>query len=286
MGKRNLTTQTMVKISEGMVDPERDKPILERYPLTGALLPLLLQAHTNLIRLHRESLQSQGAIAEIQKEQAALDAIHDRKIRGVHGLLSSLAEVSDDADKARHYLGLRDRLLPDGLRAVQRSYLDQSGEVVLLQDRLDDATKQALLEIQTPEGSAFDHVQAWIGAGKRLGALEVKRLEITKKAGETDTRKSDVRDARFEWIRTMNALETTLEMDRARPEDVEQVFRQLHAALSKTNRRGPSTPAQGEGESPLVDANSADAGLSDTPPAPSSVSEACDDAPMSEPGAG
>lgn len=239
MSKRDLTTQSMVSISERWADPEKEKPVLERYPLTAALLPRLVKAHTNLVRFQRASSETQGEIAALQKEQAALDAEHDRKIRGVFGFLTSLAELSDTEDRARHYLDLRDKLLPDGLRAVQRSYVDQGGEIVLLQGRLDDVAKRALADIGTPEGPLHLHVQAWMKAATRLGQLEQKRLDLTSGASPSDTRKSDVLRARNEWIRVVNALQTNLQLDEVTPEDMHRIFRYLDAAEAKASRRSP-----------------------------------------------
>lgn len=259
MAKRNLTTQTMVTVSERWVDPEREKPILQRYPLTAALIPHLVKAHTNLVVFQRASAETQGEIAAVQKEQAALDAEHDRKIRGVFSFLTSLAELSDTEGRARHYLDLRDKLLPDGLRAVQRSYVDQAGEIVLLEGRLDDGAKRALADIGTPEGPLSLHVQAWMKAATRLGQLEEKRLDLARSASIDDTRKSDVLRARNEWIRVVNGLKSNLLLDQASDEDLYRIFRHLDAAEAKADRRSPSEPSN----------------LADAPPAPSAEPEPC-----------
>jgi hypothetical protein len=58
----------------------------------------------------------------------ALDDLHDRKVRGIFGVLTALAELADDAEKAAGYLDLRGQLFPSDLKAIQRSYLDESGE--------------------------------------------------------------------------------------------------------------------------------------------------------------
>lgn len=249
MAKRNLTTQTMLTISERWLDPERDRPILERYPLLSALLPRLVKAHTSLVEFQRASTEAQSEIAAVQKEQAALDAEHDRKIRGVFGILTGLGELAATEEKARHYFDLRDRILPDGLRATKRSYVDEGGEVVLLQGRLDDATKSALEAIVTPEGSLYSHVLDWMKAATALVELDEKRLDI-ERAAMDQTRKSDVLRARNEWIRVGNGLEANIQLEDASAEDIYRLFRHLERAEARADRRAPPEALKLEDEPP------------------------------------
>lgn len=242
MSKRILTTQTMLAISERWLDPEKDKPILLRYPLTAAIFSHLLKAHTNLVVFQRASTESQEAISAVQKEQAALDAEHDRKIRGVYAILTGLAEIAETPARARHYLDIRDKLLPEGLRAVSRSYVDQAGEIEMLKGRLDEKTLLAIADINTPEGPLHLHVQAWMKAATLMSNLESKRMDLSDSASE-DTRKSDVQRARNEWIRVVNGLRANLLLDEASPEDMHRVFRHLDAAEAKAERRAPEPVA-------------------------------------------
>lgn len=245
MSKRNLTTQIMLSISERWLDPERERPVLERYPLTAPILSHLGKAHTSLVSFQRASTETQEAVAAVQREQAAVDAEHDRKIRGVFGVLTGLAELAASEERARHYLDLRDRLLPEGLRAVQRSYMGQAGEIPLLKGRLDEKTRRALSEIQTPEGPLTVHVDAWMSAASKLSDLEGKRMDIVEASG--DTRKADVQRARNEWIRVVNGLRANLLLDGATPEDTHRVFRYLDHEEGRADRRLPaeaSTPAE------------------------------------------
>lgn len=256
MSKRNLTTRTMLSVSGRWVDPEQEKPILQRYPLTAALIPHLLKVHANLVVFQRTSSEIQDEIAAVQKEQAAFDAEHDRKIRGVYGYLTALAELSDSESRARHYLDIRDTLLPDGLRAVQRSYMDQAGEIPLLKGRLDEQALRALADLTTPEGPLNLHVQAWIKAATRLSDLERKRMDLLERS-PGDTRKSDVQRARNDWIRVANGLRANLLLDDASVEHMHRVFRYLDVAEAKADRRIPeaseavdTTPPPAEAPAP------------------------------------
>lgn len=236
MALRNLTTQLMVSFSQNWIDATRERPIIERYSISRALLPRLEEVHGNLLSFQRKSLESQEAIAGIQRTQARLDAEHDRNVRGVYNYLTALAELSGEEERAEYYLELRDLLLPDGLQAVIRSYAAQGGEVLLLQQRLNRDVQAALRDIPTPDGNLYDHVEAWMKAGLALRALEEKRVDVAKTVGKAELKGTDVIRARNEWIRTVHALRANLDLDGASAEDVERIFRYLDAAEAKADR--------------------------------------------------
>jgi len=253
MALRHFTLQQMVSFSRNWIDPAKERPIIERYAISRAVIPRIEEAHGNLLTFQRKSLASQAEIAAIQKEQAQLDAVHDRNVRGVHHLLTSLAELSADEERAKHYLRLRDLLLPDGLQAIVRSYAAQGGEVLLLQKRLTPEAIASLRRIPTPEGNLHDHVEAWMKSGLALLELDRRRTDIAKTYDDADTTQAEVARARNEWIRAANALRSCLELDRAAPEDVERVFRYVDEASAKADRRAvlpPSSPDEAvDGES-------------------------------------
>lgn len=235
MALRNLTTQTMLTISARWLDPSQERPILQRYPLSRALLIHLSTAHDRLIEFQRRSTTTQEALLRLTERLATLDARHDRLLRGTHGMLTSLAELADTDERAAHYLDLRDKVFPDGLRGVSRSYVDQAGEVMLLQGRLDERTVLALRSILTPNGSLFGHVQSLIDIGREMGQLEAERTSLGK-TGEAMTR-ADVARARNEWIRVVSALKASLGLDGATAEEHDRIFRHLDEAEGKADRR-------------------------------------------------
>lgn len=247
MTLRFLTIQRMISFSRSWLHPDEERSIIEQYPIARALLPRMEEAHGNLLVFQRKSLESQGEIAAIQREQALLDAEHDRKVRGVYNYLSSLAELSDGEEEARRYLALRDLLLPDGLQAIIRSYAEEGGEVVFLQQRLTAEAVAALRDIPVPGGTLFDHVEAWMRAGLLLLELDKKRTDIVKTLGQTETKQADVLRARNDWIRNTHALRATLTLDRATPEDMERVFRYLDEAIKKPVRAKGSSVSADEG---------------------------------------
>lgn len=272
MALRNLTTQSMVAIGTRWLDPNHERPIIERYPLGRAVLEHIARAQTRLIDFQRKSTTTEEVLRTMSERLAALDNRHDRLVRGIYGLLTSLAELEDDEKEATRLLDLRDELFPEGLRAVTRSYLDQAGETAILQRRLDDRTKSALLSISTPKASLYRYVENLIHVGRRIGDLETERVTLAKTSN--DTTRADVVRARHEWIRTVNALRASLELDGVTPEDYKRIFGPLEEAEAKADRRAqssatesaPSSEASPRSEAAQPPAPHCEAAPSDAPP--------------------
>lgn len=241
MALRGLTTQTMVTVSARWLDPNQERPILQRYPLSRALLTHLSTAHARLIEFQRRSTTNEETLQKLSERLAVLDDRHDRILRGAHGMLTSLAALADTDERAAYYLDLRDKLFPDGLRGVSRSYVDQAGEVMLLEGRLDDQSAFALRSILTPNGSLYGHVQTLIDIGREMGRLEAERTKLGR--GSEQTTRADVARARNEWIRVVTALRASVALDSVSAEDLDRIFRHLDEAEAKADRRTLSSKA-------------------------------------------
>jgi len=269
MALRNLTTQSMVAVGARWLDPGQERPILQRYALTRALLHHLETTHARLIEFQRRSTDTEEAVQHLTERLAALDAQHDRLLRGVFGMLTSLAELADGEERATHFLDLRDTLFPDGLRGVSRSYWDQSGEAVLLRGRLNERIVQSLRSILTPNGSLFGHVQTLLDVARVMGELEAQRISLAKTS--TDTTRADVARARNEWIRVVTALRAATSLDGVSPEESDRIFRHLDEAEAKADRRAQPAPTS----------KAATNGASTPPPAPSCAEDQSEPAPDS-----
>src|SRR5262245_23424425 len=136
MSLANLTTETMVILSERLVDPKKYRKQLTALPLVAPLVPVLQQVHEDLVAKQKMGSAIAAEIATLQKQQGERDSRHDRKIRGTHAVLTGFAELADDPEEARLLLDLRDRLLPIGLKAMTRSYVDEAGDAARLPARL------------------------------------------------------------------------------------------------------------------------------------------------------
>lgn len=253
MSKRELSSESMIHITETLLDPRPKGPrtILAGLPIVAVLIPTLEAAHADL--LSRQVAGPPGDIAAkitaIQTKQTALDARHDRKMRGSIRLLEALADLADDPDDARRYLELRDVLCPEGLKGIIKSYVDEAGAATLLHGRLDEGAKKQLGKIAIPGGKLLDAVNDWTASAEQLGALENDKTALLKQADAPQGRRpQDAIDARNRWIRVMAALETALAISGADEETVAKLLSPLQDAEAKAARkkasagRGPAAP--------------------------------------------
>ena len=253
MSLKALSTQTMIMLTEPLLDPKRERKLLLGMPLTASLVPVLEKSKKNLIDTQRTGSAAVTALAALTREAAGVDALHDRKVRGILGLLTDLAALADAPAEAQRYLDLRDRLFPEGLRIIGRSYRDEAGEARLARKRIDPATKKALQKIPAAGGKMLlAEVEGWLKAADQLGEIEDRRAELDQQIAAEGTGQSEAVGARNDWIRAMRALETNLELEPKATDAIrKRLLGGLHDADAKAERRvasatppadGPSTP--------------------------------------------
>jgi hypothetical protein len=254
MALRNLSTETMLALSSAWTDPQRDRPALEA-SVAAALLPSLDAAHAGLAATARPAVvaESERELAELQAEEAQVDRVHDRKVRGTYYILTALAEYADDPDVAETRLALRDALLPAGLAATQRSYLEEAGDVEALAQRLDDGQREELGRFSAGDGrTVADEVDAWISSARKLGELEGKRAElVAKRSANAPARASSVAGARNQWIRVVDTVARAITLgDDVAPRLDEAFLTPLRLAETKANRKARGAGASGEAGEP------------------------------------
>ena len=245
MSLKNLSTEAMVSVTAAWVEAGPERNLLQGCPKLAPLLPDVEAAHQNLLATQAGPEQQNAALAELQKQEADADALHDRKLRGIFNLLTGLADLADEPSEAQKHLALRDRLFPEGLAGVRGSYLAEAGSVELAGERLTDADRDLARALPVLQGSLQQQIERWIEAGKNLGALERKRSTVSGVPGPT---RADAARARNAWINVMNlfvgasGLEKKLD-----PQGREAIFGLLERAQASAEHRkgsdGSSTPA-------------------------------------------
>jgi hypothetical protein len=246
---KDLSIQRMVQLTEPWLDPKRDRPKLEAHPSAKALLTKIDAAYQGLLSTQKQDATIAKEITRIQNEQAALDIVHDRKLRGTFYLLTALAELSDDEEQEAALLEARDELTPYGLSATQRTYAEQAGDIPLAKARLSAKSEALLKKVPVLGGKKLSSdVEAWFDAGKAIGALEEKRraLETGGKTGGGASRAEALR-ARNYWIKVVRHLETSLDLDGADESTTHAILgpaRQAEKSAAKRGRKGeePETP--------------------------------------------
>ncbi len=253
MSKRALSSETMIHLTEFLLEPgpKGARTILASLPIVSMMIPKIEEAHADLLSQQVASPPGDIAatITAIQVKQTALDARHDRKMRGSIKLLEALADLADDPDDARHCLELRDVLCPEGVKGIIKSYIDEAGAATLLHGRLDDAKKKQLGKIAIPGGKLLDAVNDWTASASQLGELESDKSALMKLAEAPEGRRpQDAIAARNRWIRVMSALETALAISGADEETVARILAPLQEAEAKAARRKAAA-----GRTPVTD---------------------------------
>ncbi len=252
MALKNLRSSAMVSLSAAWVDPKCDRKRIASTAELSGLLPGLERAHSAVLNTRPSEAPGEAPAAGAEG-LAAADALHDRKLRGCFQVLTGLAQLADDPAEARALIDARDALFPEGLKAVQASYVEEEGAVMQAENRLDAKTIALLEQTQLPAGKTlYDHVHAWFGAGKAVGRLSAARAEAEARAASAPGRvtQADVAAARNQWVRVVNLFLATLD---AHPElDADLIARlrgPLDRANAKTERRA-APPKAGDDEAP------------------------------------
>lgn len=244
MGKRDLTTASMVAISNAWTDPERERPLFAKYKRLAPWLEDVEAAHA---RLHEAQTSTKAAPPEliaINERAALLDAIHDRKVQGLHELLSALAKLSEDANQASEFITLRDELLPSGRAIVNRSYLDQAGEASFIDSRLSKRSKELLRDVTVDCIPLGKHVEDWKRSAAELGEVEAVRVRMAKEAKEVSI--ASLGKARNEWIAAVNAVVFAVDREKGMTvEDRRRLLEPLETALAKAARKKAAAAAKG-----------------------------------------
>ena len=238
MAMRYIRPETMIMISNQWLTELRS--LLEAIPLTVPLVPLIERIHAELMA--KQSLRSalDAQLAVLQERMTLLDLLHDRKMRGTYLILSGLAEAANDPAQAALLLTLRDHLFPEGLLAVNRSYVDQAGDAHRLPARLSPAQEQLLAALVTPDGTLDQYVEQWRTAAVELAQLEGERATLLEQRarGEGATTPEQAREATLQWMRVAQTLENSLLLDPTATDDARaRILAPLQRAELQARRR-------------------------------------------------
>jgi hypothetical protein len=203
----------MIAISDPWVDDRRDKALLVSMPLTAGLVPILVSAHSGLLQIRLVASEDE-AIARVLAEQAlTLDSEHDERYRSLYAIVTGWAAVSSSEARRNMLEKLRDTLFPEGLAGTQRSYLAEAGNVELAVSKLTPEIEETLNSIIVDGRSVFQIFNEWVEVGRKLGEVERERARLSVKKSDDVFTAKDVLNARFFWIRAVNALSAVLDLE-------------------------------------------------------------------------
>jgi hypothetical protein len=244
MSFKDLSSAQMIHLTATWLDPAKSRPKLQSMKRVAPLLPDIEEAHAAVLATHRKDASADKALAAVQTKQADLDKVHDRKARGVYGVLTAFADLTDDPAEAEAFLETRDLLYPEGLRFITASYADEAGAASFAKDRLTADAKATLKAVVSPGGTLLKCMQASWAAAAELGALEEQRgtlesMQAQARVGDAaKTPQGGQLRARNHWIATVRAVVQMLELERPGKQVRAEVLGPLERALSKAERRG------------------------------------------------
>jgi hypothetical protein len=205
MAFKDVTTGEMALVTSMSLEEHADAraadPAYEKARRQlAALLPLLVAA----------APEEQSAVeAAIVADGRRVDALHDRFVSGIHGLIESL-ELVAEAEDAAAYARLRLHLFPHGPR-TRNSHADEAAEARNVPKHLDEADHALLRAIPLPNARTLhDAVDTWLQTSRDLESVERRRLPLSIAAAARVTHLSD---ARNRWIRIAHALEAAVAVD-------------------------------------------------------------------------
>lgn len=241
----------MIAISAAWLDPNRDRPLFEGHALLAPLLPRLEETHELLVRFVQRDATGpvQASIRELTSAFVELDGAHDRLARGIHAVLTGLAELSEDASSRAVLLDLRDELLPTGLREIQRSYLEQSGNLRRIREHVMSTRRDLLRTIPLPAGDTLaDAVEAWGDTGLEFERLDARRRELQRERDLVPPAISHI-EVRHAWVRLANAVVAAADLEGLPGATLSRLLGPLREAEAKADRlaarRRPARSAPG-----------------------------------------
>jgi len=240
-----LSTEAMLAHSTEWLECPEIRAVLDVDPLSRSMLVKVEDVHLRLSRQQIHRSLSVRLVARLRDELEQLDGTHDRKARAVYFALSALLHGLDDAERVAAFSELRDSLFPDGLTVVNRSYLDEAGEALELEERTTEEMLALMRSLPFGAGTLADVFGEWIAAGKALGrkVQERARVQASLAVDGSAAVDIDVRAARSLWARTVGTFLRVLELLDLPAESLEAVVSPLQASVKAamaTRRRVPA----------------------------------------------
>jgi len=247
MALRRLTTPVMVTLTSSLVKPQSpERGAFESVPFLAVLLGKVEAVHNSLLSTQPNGDEKKRA-KDIQQELAIVDLRHDDVLRGIWYLLTSMSFLTQDLDERELYLSIRDVLLPDGLNAVQKSYVEEAGNALLTQQRLNDSYRQALRSVKTPVGNAYEFVEEWFQLAAKLNELEQERAP--KEENSTQSKQEHLK-ARNAWIKVIRSIQSISELLEVVPAPLRDFLERVSQAEERAEARSDRGTETNE-DSPL-----------------------------------
>lgn len=232
-----LSFQEMAVISGPWVSQgSAVRAAIEKAVALAALLPPLQQAHSTIVELRGKDTPQLQALSQ---REAEVDAKHDAYVRLMYNALTVLA---DGADNGHELLDLRDKLFPEKLKHMHKSYRGEVGHAVLVAQQMDDAMLARLKAVQLHDKTLFDMYTGWQGTATELGSLEDERAHLSQTVPSAG---KEITLARRNWIRVVKAFLACADIAGLDADTDNLLFAPLRAAeqVAANRMRGKPSPS-------------------------------------------
>lgn len=244
MSLKRLSNQEMVQLGSNLLDPGEDpRRIIDALETGAGLISMIRRANEGLILAQPPS---SSEIEALTNELARLDVRHDDLVRALDARLESEFYATTDENLRAAIALARRALLPAGRSIIQASYRAQAGETKLREGRVSEEDRKLLEKLETLEGETHEGLFRELQAvGAEMGQLH-KRREQLGKEGEQVLKTND---ARYAWIRAINAVEAVLIGEGIDPEKVlGEIYRARADAARREARRAAAATDDESGD--------------------------------------
>lgn len=198
-----LDTKEMVHVTGSwLIRGRPDRDALEAEPALAALIPEIEGAHLELLDTHARELGPMRQ-REIQRRQDEVGERHGESIRGVQHVLLGTIALARDPQQLAALRGLKQRLLPEGLGAVEQSFGMQVDLAETVASRLTESDWALLERVPLMGGRTLRQaVEDWLALARELGRLErARRIDA-----DAPVAPEVMQAARQRWIRVIQAV--------------------------------------------------------------------------------
>lgn len=251
-----LSAREMVKLGNDLIRPGGAERIaIEAVPAARGLISTIQRANEGLASSQAPSGSEAAALSD---EMMALDVRHDDLVRAIDGRLESEYYATEDEVLRKIITIVRAAVFASGRNIIQRTYMEEAGEVVMRDARVTAEHHAFLEKLTTYEGRTLEELYVELQAvATKLGELEKRRQQLDKD-GALVTKS---REARYQWIRAINALIAVLESENV---DAGPILADIRAAEAKAERRAATSSKQDSTDTDAADVSGTDTDATDT----------------------
>lgn len=206
-----LSVEEMLPVSAAVLEEEGNAmQILKELPLLEGPVTVIGTSHDTLLRVQQRAGSNQKKVRQLTTRMRELDNKHDNLARGIYRTVEGQEFLAATEERAEVFRELKETLFPHGASVTQRSYREQAGIAKRVEQRLTQEDRDLLAGIEADGTTLLVHVEAWLESAQDIARMEAERAEFTSDDDDATTA-GEVRDARNQWIKAMNALMQMLE---------------------------------------------------------------------------